>query len=64
MAVRGRAGHATREAAADLCCRAGTRWREDRMVARVTRALKHASFQALWALPMLITIVQGARWRP
>jgi len=34
------------------------------MVARVTRALKHASFHALWALPMLITVVQGARWRP
>jgi hypothetical protein len=34
------------------------------MVARVTRALKHASSHALWALPMLITVVQGARWRP
>jgi hypothetical protein len=34
------------------------------MVARVARALKHASFQALWALPVLITVVQGARWRP
>jgi hypothetical protein len=34
------------------------------MVARVARALKHASVQALLALPMLIVVVQGARWRP
>jgi len=34
------------------------------MVTRVARALKHASFHALWVLPALITVVQGARWRP
>jgi hypothetical protein len=34
------------------------------MVARVARALKHASFHALLALPVVIAIAQGARWRP
>ena len=34
------------------------------MVARLTRALKHASFQVLLAVPLLIAVVQGARWRP
>jgi len=64
MAVRGRAGHATREAAADQCCRAGKRWREDPMVARVARALKHASAYLALAAPVLVVLAQGARWRP
>jgi hypothetical protein len=34
------------------------------MVARLARALKHASTYVALAVPVFIAVMQGARWRP